>query len=141
MHFFFYSLLLILLNLNILQAQCDDVLQLHRAKFDWMIEVQVDSLQKYFHEDAIYVHSNGWIETKEEVLENLKSVHLKYDSLQYINATCRNVAETAIVLGEAIFFVQLDDKPIEIPLLYTEVYIKANGHWQFYSRHACRKTQ
>jgi hypothetical protein len=141
MHSIFIGFLLILLNLNILQAQCDEVLQLHRDKFEWMIEVQVDSLQKYFHEDAIYVHSNGWLETKAEVLNNLQSGHLKYDSLQYINATCRNVAETAIVLGEAIFFVRLDDKPIEIPLLYTEVYIKANGYWQFYSRHACRKTQ
>ncbi len=141
MHFFFYSLLFILLNLNILHAQCDEVIELHRDKFDWMIEVQMDSLQKYFHEDAIYVHSNGWIETKADVLENLQSGHLKYDSIQYINATCRKVAETAIVLGEAIFFVRLDDKPIEIPLLYTEVYIKTNGYWQFYSRHACRKPQ
>ena len=117
---------------------CNQVEQLHRDKFTWMIGKQVDSLDKYLHEDVLYIHSNGWIENKKEILENIRSGKLTYREVDIKESTCRVDGQTAVITGKALFHVSLDGKDIEIPLLYTEVYTLSGERIRFFSRHACR---
>lgn len=117
---------------------CQQVEKLHRDKFIWMIERQTDSLLKYLHEDALYIHSNGWVENKKEVIENIRSGKLTYRNVDIKENTCRVDGQTAVITGKAIFFVSLDGKDIDIPLLYTEVYSLHGGQPRLFSRHACR---
>ncbi len=112
------------------------VLELHQKKFDWMINKQYDSLQMVLEKQLVYIHSNGWIETKAEVIADLKSGKLNYLKVNVTEAKARIYKNTAIVNGKGIFNVMLEGKPVEINLLYTEVYINKKNKWQLASRHA-----
>ncbi|MBK9257454.1 MAG: DUF4440 domain-containing protein [Saprospiraceae bacterium] len=111
---------------------------LHIKKFRWMEQKQMDSLSLLLDDGVYYIHSNGWKETKDEVLENIQSGKLTYRNVRITDSDVRLIDNTAIVTGKGIFSVSMDDKPIEINLYYTEVYvIKAEGI-RLVSRHACK---
>lgn len=127
-----------MLTMPSLMAQCEEVLKLHHRKFDWFIQKNLDSLDHLIHSDLRYIHSNGWIENKQEVLMNLKTEHLKYHKVDVHDCYCRFEGSTAIVIGSGEFSVALDQKQIGITLLYTEVYVLTEQGWKFFSRHACK---
>ena len=45
---------------------------------------------------------------------------------------------TGIITGKGIFTVVINEKPVELNLYYTEVYIKKKTNWMLVSRHACK---
>lgn len=116
----------------------DPLLELHRSKFNWMVEEQLDSLDAVLSNDLKYIHSNGWIETKAEVLGNIRSGHLGYREVMIEEEDVRYYGETGIITGRGLFRVALDGDPLEIELLYTEIYHKKDGRWKLVQRHACR---
>ncbi len=61
--------------------------QLHRKKFNWLINKNYDSLNQLLHEQVNYIHSNGWVQTKKEVIEDLKTGKLNYTQIEIIEAT------------------------------------------------------
>lgn len=115
-----------------------EVLQLSRKKFDWMIQKQYDSLSAVLDEGLQYVHSNGWVETKREVLEDIHSGKLNYEAIDIESATARLYPGVAIVSGRGKFQVKMNENKLTIDLSYTEVYVLSNGRWLLTSRHANR---
>jgi hypothetical protein len=122
-----------------LYAQCEDIKAAHDQKFRWMETRQLDSLATILHEGLTYVHSNGWMESRQEVLDNLASRHLVYDKVDHTILKCTLAGDAGIIHGEGSFSVRLDDKPILIQLLYTEVYVRSGEKWLLISRHANKK--
>ena len=120
------------------QSGKEDVLALHKKKFEWMSSKQLDSLSALLDKDVLYIHSNGWIETKEEVLGNLESGKLSYRKVTVDKADAREYDKTVIVQGSGLFEVALEGKPLDIKLNYTEVYVKVDGDWKLVNRHACK---
>jgi hypothetical protein len=114
------------------------VLQLHEAKFRWMENRQLDSLNSILDDRIQYIHSNGWIQTKQEMINDLKSKKSILNSVTNINATARMYQGFVIVNGSALFRYEIDGKPGEAPLIYTEVYARRAAGWLLVSRHACR---
>lgn len=116
----------------------DVILGLSKKKFDWLVNRQYDSLQLVLDDRVQYIHSNGWVETKQEILDDLKSGKLNYKAVAIKNAQARVFGNSAIVIGQGSFDVLMSDKPLAIELLYTEVYVLSNGKWRLASRHANR---
>lgn len=115
------------------------LLQLHEKKFRWMTEKKLDSLQTILDERLVYIHSNGWMETAKEVIDDLKSGKLTMNSVQVTEAMVRVFKNnTGIVNGKGVFNVMVNDKQVELSLYYTEVYIKKKNNWLLVSRHACK---
>jgi len=111
---------------------------LHIKKFKWITEKNLDSLTTLLHDDVHYIHSNGWKETKTEMIHNIASGKLKYSDIVVHDSEVRVIENTAIVTGKGTFFVSMDDKPIEINLYYTEVYSIMPEGIKLVSRHACK---
>jgi hypothetical protein len=135
--------LLLLTGGPVLKAQQSVVekylLQLHEKKFRWMTEKKLDSLQTILDERLVYIHSNGWMETAKEVIDDLKNGKLTMNSVKVSEATVRVFKNnTGIVNGKGLFNVVVNDKPVELSLYYTEVYLKKKNNWMLVSRHACR---
>ncbi|MEJ8841212.1 nuclear transport factor 2 family protein [Lacibacter sp. H375] len=114
------------------------VLKLHENKFRWMVNRQLDSLNAILDERVQYVHSNGWTENKKEIIEDIKSGKLTMTSVKVSEATARVYKGFVIVNGKGIFNVVMNGTPIDISLLYTEVYAKRQNGWLLVSRHANR---
>lgn len=114
------------------------VLKLSEKKFQWMITLNYDSLVPVLDEQMTFIHSNGWVETKTEFIQDIKSAKLRYNSITVTEASVRFYSGTAIVIGRGKFNVRLEGKDLEFDLKYTEVYIQKNGKWLLASRHANR---
>lgn len=115
-----------------------EVLSISARKFVWMQNKQLDSLEAILDDRLMYIHSNGWVETKSEVIDDLKNGKLTYKQVKVIESNVRLWDDTAIVTGKGIFNVVLDGKPLEFNLGFSEVYILQYGKWKLVSRHANR---
>lgn len=112
------------------------VLKLHEAKFRWMVNKRLDSLNNLLDERVQYVHSNGWVQNKKEVIEDIRSGKLVMNKVTVAEATARVYKGFVIVNGKGVFNVVVEGKPVDINLLYTEVYAKRQNGWLLVSRHA-----
>nr|WP_294903947.1 nuclear transport factor 2 family protein [uncultured Lacibacter sp.] len=112
------------------------VLKLHEAKFRWMVNKRLDSLNNLLDERVQYVHSNGWVQNKKEVIEDIRLGKLVMNKVTVTEATARVYKGFVIVNGKGVFNVVVEGKPVDINLLYTEVYAKRQNGWLLVSRHA-----
>jgi hypothetical protein len=112
------------------------IIALHQKKFDFMISKQFDSLSLILDADLKYIHSNGWVESKEDLLANLKSDKLVYKKVLVSETKVTLTNHVAIVSGKGLFSVILENVKIEIPLMYSEIYVKKRGKWLLLHRHA-----
>jgi hypothetical protein len=138
----FLTLALLMSFVFILNAQNDNqakektILQLHESKFNWLVNKQYDSLKSVLDEQLVYIHSNGWTESKADIIADLKSGKLNYLGVKVIESKARIFKGTAIVTGKGNFNVVMEGKPIELQLMYTEVYQEKKKGWKLVSRHA-----
>lgn len=116
------------------------IIALHQKKFDFMISKQFDSLALLLDADLKYIHSNGWVESKEDLLANLKSDKLVYKQVAVSETKVTFTNHVAIVSGKGLFSVLLENQKVEILLLYSEIYIKKRGSWLLLHRHATKIT-
>lgn len=119
--------------------ETDVVNQLHKKKFSWMINKKYDSLNWLLDKHVKYIHSNGWIQTKQDVIDDLKSGKLNYTSIQVEESSVTYFKQSAVVTGKGYFKGLMPDKSeFNVHLLYTEVYVKSNKHWTLVARHASK---
>lgn len=85
-----------------------------------------------------YGHSNGWVETKTELINNLKSGYMKYssykaDSLQVvINGNVANARFVADITAA------LNGKEGNFHLKVLEVWVKKGKRWLLFARQAVK---
>jgi hypothetical protein len=115
--------------------------QLHRKKFTWLINKNYDSLNLILHEQVQYIHSNGWVQSKTEVIDDLKTGKLNYTNIEIAEAKVTVYKTTAIVFGKGRFRGLMPDKSeFNLSLFYTEVYVKVGKDWKLLNRLATKIT-
>lgn len=114
------------------------ILKLSSAKFNWLSTKQYDSLDRLLDDRMEFVHSNGWVQTKKDVIEDLKSGKLHYQKVTIKEAHARMYGDVAVVQGLGTFEGLNSGNAFSIELRYSEVYIKQGGRWKFILRHANR---
>jgi hypothetical protein len=136
----YFSVIIILFAAVAAQAQSAEqtVLNLSKNKFGWMIRMKYDSLESMLDDRLMFVHSNGWTENKQELIQDIKSGKLRYTNIQVLEAAARIYPSAAIVNGKGRFQVTLDGNNLDLNLSYTEVYVQKKGKWLLASRHANR---
>ena len=137
------TILICLLSIVISVAHAQDadttsLKKLSHEKFLWMIEKDTARLESLLHADLQYIHSNGWIESKTDVLNDLVSGKLVYKSVVIKKESVRLIGKTGIITGTGMYKVMLEGKEVELKLLYTEVYIYKNKQWKLVQRNACK---
>jgi hypothetical protein len=139
MKYLLYLMWLVFATIPAKSQQTEDIiLELSLKKFDWLINQQTDSLALYLDDQLMYIHSNGMIETKEELLNNNKSGALTYYEVELTDARIRYKSETAILTGLCSMHAAMGENELKATLLITEVYVFINNRWQLISRHASR---
>lgn len=133
-----FFLLTLSISSNGQTAEEKAVLKLSSDKFRWMTTLNYDSLSPALDDRLIFIHSNGWQETKQEFIDDIKSAKLRYNSITVTEATVRVYPSSAVVIGRGKFNVKLEGKDMEFDLKYTEVYVLKNKKWLLASRHANR---
>ena len=136
------SLLIIvhLLNVGFANAQTDEekltstLKEFHQA----LVKKNIVSINQQTDKILSYGHSNGWVETKQELIKNLETGFMKYrsfkeDSLQVvING---NVANTRFV---ADIEATRDGISGNFHLKVLEVWVKKGKRWLLFARQAVK---
>lgn len=116
--------------------QEEQIIRLSKRKFEWLVAKNIDSLKMVLDDQTRYVHSNGWIQTKQEVLDDVVSGKLDYREVIVNEANVRLFPNVAILVGKGQFSGIVNKNPFTMSLLYTEIYVKKGAKWQLASRHA-----
>jgi len=119
-------------------TEAEKVKALHKQKFEWLINGKVDSLNALLAPEVNYVHSNGWIQNREEVLADMKSAKLQYKAVEVEDTQVSILENTAIVTGRGTFSGVMNGTAFSVKLLYTEIYVKVLSSWKLAGRHACK---
>lgn len=115
-----------------------EVLKLSRDKFRWLVQKNSDSLNQVLEERLSYIHSNGWIQTKKELIEDLQSGKLTYNSITVVQDSIRLYTKSAVVTGRGKFVATLNGTTNTFDLAYTETYVLQKRTWKLVSRHASK---
>jgi hypothetical protein len=115
------------------------ILSLHEEKFQWLIRKDYAALESLLAPDLQFIHSNGWVQSRQEVLDDLKSGKLNYTGISVEEASVRLYDNCSIVTGKGRFRGLMPDKStFELRLLYTETYVKSGGRWLLAGRQAVK---
>lgn len=110
--------------------RAQELLQLSKDKWTWMAERKVDTLSRFFHEKAMFVHMGGNM-TKTQELEVIKTgrIHYKHAEIQEASVQFIDNTNTAIVLNKIKLTAVVGGNEVVNPFTVTEIYIREGDKW------------
>ena len=95
-------------------------------------------LKRLFSDDLSYGHSNGWIENKQEIIEDLYNGKLTYKQISKQSQKVNVSGDAGAVRLVADFDVEMNGKPIQLKLSVLQVWIWKNKHWVLFARQSTK---
>ncbi len=134
------KLIVIILSLFIcsgLLAQQPDYASLNHAiaDFDKALEGKDSVALKWLLSDKVsYGHSNGWVETKREVIDDLYNGKLTYKKINATKPDTRASGNVMSARSIADIDALMDGKMMSFKLKVLQVWIWENEHWMLFAR-------
>ncbi len=137
---FFVTIFFVLVQLAAL-AQTDEVKltstlkEFHQA----LVNKNTASINQQTDKALSYGHSNGWVETKKELIEHLENGYLVYNSIREDSIKVEvngNVAHARFI---ADINATMSGKEFMFQLRVLEVWVKKGKRWVLFARQAVRK--
>lgn len=133
----------ILLSLIVVctDAQTDEekltttVKEFHQA----LVDKNTVSINQQTDKALTYGHSNGWIETKADVIKDLETGYLKYNSFKEDSIAILINGNVASVRFRADINVTLKDTTSTFHLKVLEVWVKKGKRWVLFARQAVKQ--
>ena len=98
-----------------------------------MVAADVAALGELLHDDLIYIHSNGSVDTKASYLDAITSGATDYRSVVTSGETLIDYGSAVIVTGVANIDVVLNGAERHIAARYICAYVRSGDSWQFAS--------
>ncbi|MBK9270045.1 MAG: nuclear transport factor 2 family protein [Saprospiraceae bacterium] len=107
-----------------------------------LIQKDQKSLQKLLDKDLSYGHSNGWVETKEELLKNNREELLIYRKILVDSSSLwvQRKGKIAFIRYEVLVDVEWQGKPIGLKMHVAQVWRKKYGGWKLLFRQSTKLT-
>lgn len=121
-----------MLTVNVLFAQSaveQEVIELSKAKWQWMADKDVDKLSKLFDEKAMFVHMGGSWGTDRE-LGIIKGGGIWYKKADVHEVSVEIIENTAILLNRITLLAEVGGNEVSNPFEVTEVYVKKGDVWK-----------
>lgn len=100
----------------------NDVLAAHTRWWESLLAADVEALDGLLADTLTFHSPYGSVSSKSEILDNLRSGRLSYNSIDDPNPVVRTHGETGIVTGSADIQFQWESQPMSEGLYYTGVY-------------------
>ena len=106
-----------------------ELLDISKAKWAWMADKNVESLNGLFDEKCVFVHMGGsWGKTQE--LNTIEGGMIWYKKAAVYGASVNIFGNTAILLNDIDLLAVVGGNEVTHAFMVTEVYIKDNGKWK-----------
>ena len=103
-----------------------------------MIDKNTISINQQTDKALSYGHSNGWIETKAEMIKNIESGYIKYYSIQEDSLSVSMNGKLASVRFNATIDVELNGIKGNYFLKVLEVWQRKGKRWVLFARQAVK---
>lgn len=111
------------------QTTEQEILDLSRAKWQWMADKDTKKLDTLFHEKSVFVHMGGsW--GKEQEVNIIKGGGIWYKKADVHEASVNIIGNTAILLNRITLVAEVGGNTVTNPFEVTEVYIKEGDEWK-----------
>ena len=97
------------------------------------------SLKQLLHNNVSYGHSNGWVQTKNDIVSDLKSGKLIYNKIE--NSSVTIVAQNknwATIRTNTDAEGEVDHKAFQLKLHVLQVWMKTKQGWQLLARQSTK---
>lgn len=115
-----------------------DLVKIVRELNDALINKDSVKLKRSLHDKVQYGHSNGWIETRQEVIDNLFNGKLVYNKLTLNDVTIIEENTTACVRSKTEIDVSLNGNVLQMSLHVLQVWIRNNNTWVLLNRQSTK---
>jgi len=106
-----------------------ELFDLSKAKWHWMANKSVDTLNGLFSENCVFVHMGGsWGKTQE--LNTIKGGMIWYKKAEVYGASVNIFGNMAILLNDIDLLAVVGGNEVTHAFMVTEVYLKENGKWK-----------
>jgi len=106
-----------------------EIIDLSKAKWLWMAEKNVESLNTLFDDKCMFVHMGGtWGKSRE--IEVIKGGMIWYKKAEVYSVSVNMFGNTAILLNDIDLQAVVGGNEVTNAFMVTEVYIKENGKWR-----------
>ena len=96
------------------------------------------TLKLLLHSDLTYGHSNGWVETRADVIKDLISGKLVYNKIESSDARWITGKNWASVRSKTEIKYVMDGKEGDLNLHVLQVWLKTNRGWQLLARQSTK---
>ncbi len=117
----------------------DDLAAAHAARFAAMVAGDLEALGGMLADELTYAHSDGRVESKEQLLASLAGGGLAYLAIvSEGESVIRRYGggEVGVITGAGRFRVRLGEREGEVVLRYTSVYVRRDGRWRLAAWHS-----
>ena len=122
-------------------AQTDSVsLKSAMKKLDKaLIEKDYSALQTVLHNDVSYGHSNAWVQTKQDIMNDLKSTKLVYNKIENTNVMIMAInKDWATVRTNTNAEGMVSGTAFNLKLHVLQVWMKTKMGWQLMARQSTK---
>ena len=108
-----------------------EVLALEDKRFGAMTGKDWKTLDGMLHEQLLYTHSSGVMDTKAVWMEAMKSGRTNYKSVKHGDRKVRIYGDNALVTGKAQIEADVNGQSRTLKLCYLNVWTKTPQGWKF----------
>jgi hypothetical protein len=100
-------------------------------RIEALLKADTEALDTLLAKDMTYTHSNGKMDTKETLLEAIKTGATKYLSITLSEKKHQTYANTVVITGVAEVKVKAGENEVAFKARFIEVWTRQKGEWRF----------
>lgn len=103
-----------------------------------LVENDTVALKQLLHKDVTYGHSNGWVQTKQDVINDMVSGKLLYSKIESSDLKWTVSKDWTSVRSTTTVEATLNGNKVDLKLHVLEVWQKTNKGWQMIARQSTK---
>ena len=105
-------------------------LEFQSARFDAMVEEDMEALERFLADDLTYSHTTGWTETKSGFLSTVASRKIDYVSMSPEAVEVRVYGDVAVMTGLSRMQGAVGDRKVSMTIRFLDVSRRVGDSWQ-----------
>jgi uncharacterized protein DUF4440 len=111
-----------------------DVEAIERARFQTWTKSDVTAMQAVMADDALYCHSSGKCQTKQEFIHDIESKETAYKKMDLVSMNAKALGSYAVLINGTVDVVAESPRgQVQFRAIYTSVYVRRKQQWQLLS--------
>lgn len=111
-------------------ADDEQVLKTDEKRIHALINNDAQALAEQLSDDLVYGHSDGRVQSKEQLLAALASNRMQYRSVKYVNRDLKPLGNARALTGVADIEVNANGAPLSFTIRFLAVYVNEGGRWR-----------